>query len=123
MNTLGIFGAHEITDAVRQVEDRLPPDVARQLAHVKVHISRHARGVADAGDHDIRIQPQGRIKGDMAALVAVLAHECAHVVLSHHRALRSGIKTALECEYEADNLARQWGFGPELERRKLYFGR
>ena len=45
------------------------------------------------------------------AATAVVAHELAHAWLNEHvRPEESG-----EREHEADVLAREWGFGPELE--------
>jgi hypothetical protein len=41
------------------------------------------------------------------ALVGVVAHELAHVVI--------GEITGVEAEVRADNLIREWGFGTELE--------
>ncbi len=122
MNTIGCFGYPDVSDAVRAVESRLPPHVARALEHVTVSVSKEARAVADAGHNDIRIR-FSRIRGDSAALMGIVAHEAAHVYAGHYAALLSNTKSAAVCEIEADNLARQWGFGYELERRALWFGR
>ena len=45
------------------------------------------------------------------AAVAVIAHELAHAWLNEH--VRP--EESREREIEADDLARRWGFGPELE--------
>lgn len=45
------------------------------------------------------------------AATAVVAHELAHAWLNEH--VRP--EQSLEREREADELARKWGFGPELE--------
>lgn len=46
-----------------------------------------------------------------SAAVAVLAHELAHAWLNEHRHPEESPGR----EKEADELARQWGFGPELD--------
>jgi hypothetical protein len=46
-----------------------------------------------------------------AAAVAVLAHEIAHAWLNEHK----HPEESLGREKEADELARKWGFGPELD--------
>ncbi len=45
------------------------------------------------------------------AVIAVLAHELAHAWLNEHR----HPEESRGREKEADELARQWGFGPELD--------
>jgi len=44
------------------------------------------------------------------AAVAVIAHELAHAWLNEHE----GPEESKSREIEADDLARRWGFGPEL---------
>lgn len=45
------------------------------------------------------------------AAVGVIAHELAHAWLNEHERPEESRKR----ELEADNLARRWGFGPELD--------
>jgi len=45
------------------------------------------------------------------AAVAVIAHELAHAWLNEHE----GPEESRRREMEADDLARRWGFGPELQ--------
>lgn len=45
------------------------------------------------------------------AAVAVMAHELAHAWLNEHEKPEE----SRQREREADALAREWGFGPELE--------
>ena len=46
-----------------------------------------------------------------SAATAVIAHELAHAWLNEH----VKPEESKERELEADNLAREWGFGPELD--------
>jgi SprT-like family len=46
-----------------------------------------------------------------SALLAVIAHELAHAWLNEH----VHPEESIEREHEADSLAREWGFGPELD--------
>jgi hypothetical protein len=52
---------------------------------------------------DIRVNPN--LNGSTAAIVGIVAHEVAHVVLGHYQQLSSGIKSAATIEAEADQLA------------------
>jgi hypothetical protein len=111
----------DVRAAAHAVDERLPPDVRRALQHVRVWTDASCPNSADAGSADIRVRPG--LRGSQAALVAVICHEAAHVALGHAQQVRAGLKSADVCEVEADALARSWGFGRELEARRVFYGR
>lgn len=108
-------------DALRTVEQRLPPDALQRLERVRVAMAPALKTYADAGPADIRLRPRPMCSS--AAMVAIAAHEICHVLLLHHQALHSGAKSAQQIEDEADQLARRLGFGAELEARRFFFRR
>lgn len=108
-------------DAVRTVEARIPPDVVRRLAGVRIRMAPGLAAYADAGAADIRLRPG--LGCSQAALVGIVAHEAAHILLGHHQALHSGVKALATCEGEADRCARALGFGDELDARRMFYGR
>lgn len=64
-------------------------------------------------DNDIRINSKLLIKYEDDVAMAIIAHELAHSFLKHFERYGKG----LENEYEADNLAKEWGFAIDKFRQ------
>lgn len=110
-----------VRSAAHTVEQRLPPDARRVLQNVRVWTDARCPNAADAGDLDIRVRPG--LRGSQAALIGILAHELGHVAGSHYKRCAAGVLSAEAAEIEADRYCRAWGFGPELEHRRMFYGR
>ena len=64
-------------------------------------------------DNYIRINSKRLIKYEDDVAMAIIAHELAHSFLKHFERYGKG----LENEYEADNLAKEWGFAIDKFRK------
>ncbi len=112
----------DLRDLVNDTERRLPADIRQALAHVRVYAGPASmKVIADCGPADIRVRLP--LPPWSAAARAVLIHECAHIYLAHAQALRSGTKSAAECEAEAEQLLQSWGFEQDLRARAYFYGR
>jgi hypothetical protein len=117
------YGDWDLSDACAAVERRLPSHVRDALANVRVSVAPAGfQGYADAGPANIRVR--AGLHCSTAAMVAIVAHEAAHVYLQHAQQLRAGLKSVEACEWEADQLVLvAWGFDREMADRRLFFGR
>jgi hypothetical protein len=121
---IDIYGRadRDIVDAIHKTWQRLPLDAQRALDHVTFTAHRHPErtGWASAGPSDIDICT---LPLSAKAALGVIAHECAHVALSHPYKLRSGAISAQQAEQEADALVRRWRLADELLEAYIFKGR
>lgn len=111
----------ETRRVVFETWERLPLSVRIALDDVVFTTNRYARkALATAGHRDIDIQ---RLPVGTDVAVAVVAHELGHVAGDHLGRIARGEMTDAEAEAEADRYARAWGFGRELDQRRLALGR
>lgn len=126
--------------SLREVLYRLPPTAAMTILDNPYIVVIYADSVSTCA-YDLRCPPHPQVVQNWLhivtltqemetmsdeALVGALAHEFAHVFLKHDAPppacqSREALKQELNrVEEEADNVARKWGFGKEIEASRQW---
>lgn len=101
----------------RDVLERIPDTYAPDFPGFSVS-QGHSREGAHLDGEAITLDPDKLLGWPKAVAIGVVAHEFAHRLLQHGETGPTG----LDEEYEADRLAREWGFGEEVTAMRASLG-
>ena len=107
----------EVRDLFNTVIDRIPGEYSPSFPSFAVAPGFSKMGAhVDTPSQTLIIDAEKLDQQSQQVALGTIAHELAHVFLGR------ALEPRLEEEYEADDLARQWGFAEEVDERRRLVG-